>query len=292
MARYPWEPDPVLVGVDGSQQSIRAVRWAAREAVRRDVALTVVHTWVWPLMHVPLGGSPLAPPGAGLQAQADRILAQASDTARSMFPDLVVQPELVVGDPATELLRRAEGSQLVVVGNRGLGGFTGLLIGSTGIALSARSPRPVTVVRGTATPGGPVVVGLGESGASDAVLRRAIHEADLHGTGVLVVHSWTVGADLAGTATREVERAERLAEERAAEHVEKSVARARQDGLDVPVSVRLGGGSAAAELVGASRDAELVVVGSHDLGPLRGLLMGSTTHALIHHAACPVLIDR
>jgi nucleotide-binding universal stress UspA family protein len=66
----------------------------------------------------------------------------------------------------------------------------------------------------------------------------------------------------------------------------------RHDLADVPVSVRLGSRSAAAELVAASHDAQLVVVGSHDLGPLRGLLMGCTTHSVIHHAACPVLVER
>ena len=104
---------------------------AAREAALRETGLHIVHAWLWPMYHVPLGGSPLAPPGAGLQAQAERVLATAESVAAEAAPGLVVESTLAVGQPATELLRRA-GSQLVVVGNRGLGGFTGLLLAPPG----------------------------------------------------------------------------------------------------------------------------------------------------------------
>ena len=138
MTQRRWEPDPVMVGTDGSEEGTQAVRWAAREAVLRGTGLHVVHSWLWPLFHVPLGGSPMAPPGSGLEAAAHGVLEGARSTARSVGGDhLLVETTLAVGEPRTELLRRAAGASLVVVGNRGLGGFTGLLLGSTGIALSA-----------------------------------------------------------------------------------------------------------------------------------------------------------
>ena len=285
------EPDPVLVGVDGSQDSTRAVRWAAEEAALRGTGLHIVHAWLWPMLRVPLGGSPMAPSGAGLEALAERVLADAAATARSVA-DLVVESTLAVGEPATELLRRAPGAQLVVVGSRGLGGFTGLLLGSTGIALSARSPRPVAIVRGTASPNGPVVAGVDGSAHADMVLRCAFHEAALHRTKVLVVHSWTIGLEQAHLAAAGYEKAERLARKHAEELVEKAISRVAAEFDQVIVSSRLGGSSAAADLVTASEGARLLVVGSGGLGPLRGMLLGSTTHAVVHHAACPVLVQR
>jgi nucleotide-binding universal stress UspA family protein len=285
-----WEPDPVLVGTDGSEESTRAVRWAAREAVLRGCSLHVLHSWLWPLFHVPLGGSPMAPAGSGLEAEAHRVLERARSTARSVGGDhLVVETTLAVGEPRTELLRRASGASLVVVGNRGLGGFTGLLLGSTGIALSAHSPRPVVVVRGTATSDGPVVVGLDGALTADAVLRRAMAEARLRGASLRVVHAWALGLGSAAQTYREAEQHGRQAGQ---ELVDKALARVSEGQADVAISVQLGDRSPAAELVTASQDAQLLVVGSRDLGSLRGMLLGSTTHAVLHHAACPVLVDR
>ena len=286
-----WEPDPVLVGTDGSAEGTRAVRWAAQEAVLRGTGLHVVHTWLWPLFHVPLGGSPMAPEGSGLEAEAHRVLEQADATARAVGGgDLVVERTLVVGEPRTELLRRAPGACLVVVGNRGLGGFTGLLLGSTGIALSAHSPRPVVVVRGSATTDGPVVVGVDGAPEADAVLRTGLAEARLRQTSLELVHAYGLGSGGTGHTFAE---AEAIGRQAGRELVDKVMARLPADlTRDVPVSVRLGDRSPAAELVDASRSGQLVVVGSRDLGSLRGMLLGSTTHAVLHHATCPVLVDR
>jgi nucleotide-binding universal stress UspA family protein len=280
-----------MVGTDGSTESTQAVRWAAREAVLRGVGLHVVHTWLWPLFHVPLGGSPMAPTGSGLEAAAHGVLEHARSTARAVGGDhLVVETTLAVGEPRTELLRRAAGASLVVVGNRGLGGFTGLLLGSTGIALSAHSPRPVVVVRGTATPDGPVVVGLDGTRTADAVVRCALAEARLRRTSLRVVHAWALGTGGASHTYAEAEERGRRAGE---ELVDKALARLPSDATaDVAICVQLGDRSPASELVAASQDAQLLVVGSRDLGSLRGMLLGSATHAVLHHAACPVLVDR
>jgi nucleotide-binding universal stress UspA family protein len=89
-----------------------------------------------------------------------------------------------------------------------------------------------------------------------------------------------------------LDRLEQSARDRAAELVDKALARVTPDLDEVAVSVRLGEASAAADLVAASADARLLVVGSRDLGSLRGMLLGSTTHAVLHHAACPVLVER
>jgi nucleotide-binding universal stress UspA family protein len=258
----------------------------------RETGLHIVHAWLWPLFRVPLGGSPLAPPGAGLQARADDVLATAEGVARATAPDIVIETTLVVGDPAEELRSHARGSQLVVVGNRGLGGFTGLLLGSTGIALSAHSPRPVAVVRGTATTNGPVVVGIDDSAGAEDLMRSACREASLRGVETVAVHAWGIPLDLVPVAAKGYEKAEAQARTAGQELLDKLAATVSSEFADVKITTRVLDGSAAAAIVKATEGAQLVVMGSQDLGPLRGLLAGSTTHAVIHHSACPVLIHR
>ncbi len=287
--------DPVLVGVDGSAQGLAAVRWAADEARRLGVGLHILHAWIWPMYDVDLGAPPLAPPGSGLRAQAERVLAAAAAQAEKVSPRTPVETSLVTGSAAAALLRHCEGACLVVVGNRGLGGFTGLLVGSVGVTVSSHAPRPVVVVRGAATPGGPVVVGVGDdSPLSAATALAAFQEAAHRHTGLVAVHAWSVplpgdephrdhpGCD-ALMATGEHAGHELLA---------KALSPLEPMFPEVAVTVRLGGRSAAAELVAASASAQLVVVGTRGAGALRGLLLGSTAHALIHHAASPVFVVR
>lgn len=76
----------VVVGVDGSEPAQRAVRLAAGEAARRGRTLRVVHGFVWPLLRVPLGPVPDAPPGAGLREQAERLVARAVAHAEAAAP--------------------------------------------------------------------------------------------------------------------------------------------------------------------------------------------------------------
>jgi nucleotide-binding universal stress UspA family protein len=284
--------DPVVVGVDGSEQATAAVRWAAQEAHRRRATLRVVHAWVWPLYRVPLGPAPGAPPGAGLRAAAESVLASARSTARAVAAELPVVTSLEVGAAVPALLRAAEGAALLVVGNRGLGGFSGLLLGSTGIAVSARATCPVVVVRGNERGGEPVVVGIDGSPSTEAVLACAVEEAELRRTRLLLVHSFTIA--LARHHLEGRGYADAVAEGRRTGEaiLDAAVQRLASDAPNVQVSVRLTDRSAAHELVDASNTAQLVVVGSHGAGQVAGLLVGSTAHALIHNSSCPVLLSR
>lgn len=285
------DPETVVVGVDGSPPATAALRWAAREAACRGAPLRIVHAWLWPLYRVPLGPAPRAPADAGLQAQAERVLRDASSAAVAAAPDVVVDTALVVGEPATALMRAAEAAQLLVVGHRGLGGFAGLLLGSTGIAASARATCPVVVVRGVGVDGGPVVVGVDGSRGSTEVLADAAREARLHGSRLLVVHAWSAPLrhdHLDAGGARDAESSGRRNGRAVLAAAAEEVARTEPD---VQVETRLVD-RATADLVTASAEARLVVVGSHGAGALGGLLLGSTTHALIHHSACPVLVHR
>lgn len=295
------EKQVVVVGVDGSDEARRAVRWAAEEAARRDAALHVVHAWVWPLYKVPLGPAPGAPAGAGLQAQADRVLADAADEASAAAPGVPVETSLRVGDAAALLIAESREAALLVLGHRGLGGFAGLLLGSVGIAAASHAPCPVAVVRGRADATGPVVVGVDGPERSRPTIDAAFAAARRRGVAVVALHSFLVPPRHRGFAERvaatsspvESYRAPlTVAQEGARTMVECELAGAREAYPEVAVTVQLCDESAGKDLVAASRDAGLVVVGARGSGGFAGLVIGSTTHALIHHAECPVLVAR
>jgi len=282
---------PVLVGVDGSESSDAAVRWAADEARQLDVPLRILHAWVWPLYHVKLGPPPGAPPGAGLRAQADRVLAHATQLARGTSPSILVETTLITGAAEAALLADAKKARMLVVGHRGLDGFTGLLLGSVGVTVSAHAPCPVVVVRGNPNPNGDVVVGVDGSPESHLALMTAFGEAARRGANLQAVHAWTLPIRTEGDASDYQDvlvRGEREGRMLA----ERETSDAGADFPGVAFDVTVGDRSAGAELVAASAGAQLVVVGSRGVGGLKGLLLGSTAHALIHHAACPVLVAR
>jgi nucleotide-binding universal stress UspA family protein len=133
----------IVVGIDGSEPSRQALEWAAAEARLRQAELEIVLVWEFPLVNYH-GFSTVARP-EDLEEAARETLARA---ARSVTTDdLVVTPALVEGMPAPVLLERAEGAELLVVGSRGHGGFTGLLLGSVSMHCVTHAPCTVAVVR-------------------------------------------------------------------------------------------------------------------------------------------------
>ncbi|HEU4911557.1 MAG TPA: universal stress protein [Actinomycetes bacterium] len=280
----------VLVGVDGSESALQAVRWAAGEAVRRGAPLLVEYAWVWPLYRVSLGPAPGAPAGAGLQAQAERVLADAVDAARRVAPELDVDSRLVTGDTAARLVEGSKNAQLLVVGSRGLGGFAGLLLGSVGVACAMHAACPVVVVRGEAGRSGPVVLGIDGHDRSHHAVSEAFALAQRLGAPVRAVHSFTVPLRQEGASSYRDHLV--AAEEDARALVEKELAAARVDYPDVEVEVVLGDHPPAKELLLHSETAGIVVVGARGSGGFAGLLLGSTSQALVHHSHCPVMVVR
>ena len=138
----------VVVGVDGSENSRRALAWALDEARVRNACLDVVHAWEPPLVvgfgTLPSGGATLG--GSPYEEQAtlllDRMIAAAS-TEELPFP---VDAIAVHGSAARALLETAKGADLIVVGSRGRGGFAGLLLGSVSQQVVQHAPCPVVVV--------------------------------------------------------------------------------------------------------------------------------------------------
>ncbi|MFC7549042.1 universal stress protein [Plantactinospora sp. GCM10030261] len=140
---------PVVVGVDGSAQSTRAIDVAFDEAAHRGAALLAVHSWPLP---TPVGW--MAPYDTDVLAEdEDRLLAEALAGGSERYPDVRVRRRVGPGDPGRMLVDESAKAQLVVVGARGRGGFAGLLLGSVSHRLLNSARCPVLVVRQAGTDG-------------------------------------------------------------------------------------------------------------------------------------------
>ncbi|WP_018789443.1 universal stress protein [Salinispora arenicola] len=283
---------PVVVGVDGSAAALDAVRVAVREAEYRQRPLRVVHAFIWPLTGAPLTPVPGAPVTAGLRNQAEQYVTEAVEQARKIAPDLRITGVVVDGAPTPVLVEEARGAVLTVLGHRGLGGFAGLLLGSVTVQVAARAQSPVMVVRGEARADGPVVVGVDGSELSTKAVAFAFEEADRRDASLVAVHAWLfptpVGPGDILPLVYDLDAAEGEEERTLAESIAGFADRYPQ----VPVRHRVVRGSPGRVLVEASKRAQLVVVGAHGRGALGGLLLGSVSHAVLHHGHSPLVIVR
>ncbi|WP_091656896.1 universal stress protein [Micromonospora auratinigra] len=288
---------PVVVGVDGSPSALDAVRVAAREAALRHRPLRVVHAFLWPLLGTPLGPVAAALPDEELRTEAGKLIDEAVDEARKVDADLAVTGGLVDGPPVAVLLRESRSAALLVLGHRGLGGFAELLVGSAAVQLSARADCPVLVVRGEPRADGPVVVGVDGSALSGEAIGFAFAEAARRGTDLVAVHTWLYPAPPVGR--REsygdilplvYDPQELRAEEERV--LAEAVAGWAERYPEVTVRQKLVAAAPARALVEESTDAQLTVVGAHGRGSLSGLLLGSVSHAVLHHARSPLAIVR
>ena len=281
----------VVAGVDGSESSLEAVRWAAREAGRRRVPLRLVAAVGWVTAPHQYGDPRTGPDLREVllrRARAD--LAEAAQAAVGAVPGPEPEVDVLDGFPVPCLAGESRAAQLVAIGDRGLGGVAGLLVGSVAVGLAAHAACPVVIVRGRSdATGGPVVVGIDDSPVSEAALAFAFEAADLRRAPLLAVHAWrelfidpVTFPSLDWDVVEQEEQAE-LAE-RLAGWQEKypEVAVQRLVVRDRPARV----------LVEQSAHAQLVVVGSHGCGGLAGLVLGSVGHAVLHRAGCPAVIVR
>lgn len=286
----------VVVGVDGSEGSHAAVRWAAPEAVRRGLPLRLVHAAV--PTHLPTMRSFAATATADWRDAARKVAGDGVDTARRAEPTLAVEPSVYLNQsPAQALTGEAGSAELLVLGARGNGGFGALTLGSTAIQVLQLATSPVVVVREpdpATTPGsaaGQVVVGVDGSVVSRLAARFAFGEAAARGVGLTVVHAWSKPWHPALRSV-EVPTDWPLPEADSASMLAESIAVGREDFPAVAVTDRLVEGRPAEALVDLSGGAELLVVGSRGRGGLAGLVLGSVSHAVVHRAQCPVAVVR
>ncbi|ADD43317.1 universal stress protein [Stackebrandtia nassauensis] len=282
----------VMVGFDGSQHSQVAVNWAAQEAQLRRRPLVIVHAFLV------LG--PLPPESAqahtrALRAVVGDLVEAEVERVRELAPGIDVSGRIVSGITASvELIEASRDAELLVVGSRGRGAFTELLLGSTASQVAAHALCPAVVVRGPATgdTADPdrVVVGVDGSPLAQAALRFGFEEASLRGARLIAVHAWKHPVSTEpGDMLPLVYDIDALAadEERL---LAESLAGWQSKYPDVPVERVCERSDVRRLLKEKSAGARLLVLGSRGHGGFTGLLMGSTTQAMVHHAEAPVAI--
>ncbi|MCX4404521.1 universal stress protein [Streptomyces sp. NBC_01764] len=293
---------PVVAGVDGSAESLAAAAWAAREALRQDRPLRLVHAWDW---HPRQQEGEIA--NAAQRHLARRVLRQAEDRIRKDHPEVRLSDEQMEGPATAALLKAADQAELMVLGSRGLSGFTGFLVGSVALGVVAKATRPLVLVRAdeqatdehlpagdgngsTLTGYGDVVLAIGLDEARDEVIEFAFEAARVRHARLRVVHAWHtagpvgLGAGEAGLMKGSWQGEEWLGFLKALLQVWENKY------PDVEVLATVVDDRPTTALVRASTGASLLVVG-HRLDERRvGPRTGPVTHAAIHHVGCPVAV--
>jgi nucleotide-binding universal stress UspA family protein len=280
-------PHAVVAGVSDTHPEVSAhvIDWAADEAVARGLPLHLVHAQEWPR-----GTSPDAGPdhpahvwSKHFLSHGEALLDDALLAATAGRPALAVTTEQAAGEPVRVLREAAEAAGLLVIGARRLTGVEGVFAGSgKGHALAGHLPCPVALVPEPApgvTEYAPVVVGVDGSSASRVALDLAFAEADAAKAGVVAVE---VRRPRDYTWAEPPENTELNLSEVLAGYGERYP--------DIDVSQEILSGRPALVLASVAREARCLVVGSRGLGGFRGMLLGSTSRALIHHTDCPLII--
>jgi nucleotide-binding universal stress UspA family protein len=279
----------IVVGIDGSEQSRTAVRWAAAEARRQDAPLKILTAYTWNGPAEAFGGVAELPDV--ISQQFDQMATAAAAEARAFQPGIEVSAAAVIGDPAAALLQANRTAAMLVVGNRGRGGFASLLLGSVSQQVATHATGPVVVVRGQReTPSGPITVGVDGSAAAQRALALGFDQAQRRGCGLLAVRSYPMPMPPYGMDMPPLPYDPDAAPRDAARDLDAILTPWRDKFPAVRVKTLIEPGSPAKNLIDVSHEAALVIVGSRGHGALVGSLLGSVGQQLLHHADCPVMI--
>jgi nucleotide-binding universal stress UspA family protein len=292
-----------LVGVDGSMASLHALDWAAQEAAARSLGLRIVCAYALPSFSAAtLDGGFAALDDTAVRAGAQAVAAAAAERVEPL--GLAVTTEVATGDAAGVLVEMSAEARLAVVGTRGRGGFAERLLGTVSSALPAHASCPTVVVPlrlnghplpddaeiGPVRPLNRVVVGVDGSPQAAIALQYAIEEAELWGAELVAVAGVPVASMtgvLAWVPTAvDTEQLLHDFEQSVAQMLDEALA--GHEGLTVRRIVLDGTG--AELLTEFSVATDLVVVGSRGRGGFTGLLLGSTSQAVLHHSQAPVMV--
>ena len=269
---------PVIAGTDGSRESMRAVEWAAREATLRKATLRIVAIPVLPQRMIPSPATPEAVAGL-IEHSMRRAVAAAAQRAATLEPDLAIETQLLEGAPARVLVGVAAEASMLVLGSRGSGGFSAMILGSVSRYVATHAAVPVVVAREeTMATHREIVVGVRDPAQSDAALGFGFEEAALRQARLLAVHAWS----WSGPGHTEVP-----AEENS--HLESAVTTWREKFPEVEARWEVVHAHPGRILAGLSARADLVVLGRHAPGDADAPGVGSVTHAVLSHAHGPVI---
>lgn len=274
----------IIVGVDESEGAAAALRWAVEEGALHGWKVRAVMVWSWADQH---HLDDAFDPGYD-QETADEVLQEA--VLRAVGREAVADVEQVAVDgyPTRVLIEEADDARLLVVGARGGGTLTALMIGSVSDQCLHHATSPVAIVheRVAAERKGRVVVGVDGSERAQGALQWAIDEARRRHAVLEVVHAWHLPVNTGMYAGTPVYPSS--AEEVARDVLTRAID--EEDTFGVEVEPHLACASPARALLAAAERADLVVVGSRGLGGFKGLLLGSVSRQLAHRAPCPVVV--
>ncbi len=278
---------PVVVGVDGTGRSLKALMWAAHRASLHQVPLRIVHAL--PRWDADI---PFFPPGRFEEAEdhARDIIEEATSLVHEAYPDLGVDTDLPMGPPARVLRAEAENAHVVVVGAQGenVGNF---LLGSTALQLVGHAACPVVVVNHVTTGHHLVVAGTDGSPDSTEALAFAFGAAALRAARLQVVNDLGLPQGWPTHLLRPLpEDDDEVAKRR--QEVENQIAPFIEQYPDVDVELAVHRLDPVHTLATASHRADLLVLGSRGRGGFHGLAVGSMTHKLLHLAGCPLAVVR
>lgn len=292
----------ILVGVDGSSGSLRALDWAIIEAKARNSALLLVNSVPSVFIAAPAIATSYL---EGAEREAKRILAEAAERAKAQGVD--AQTLVAQGDAAGVLVRQSENAGLAVVGKRGRGGFAGRLLGSVSSGLAAHAKCPTVIIPdeseahdastsdardSSKAPGedasltGHVVVAV-DFGPQEQVLWEGAEAARRCGKPLTLIAArvpilgdrWALAAYQAKELHDEITN-----------DLNEVVATVRARYSDVTVEGRVLVGEPDEVLISVTRTADLLVMGTRGYGGFRGLLLGSVSQAVLHHGHSPVMV--
>jgi nucleotide-binding universal stress UspA family protein len=283
----------ILVAVDGSAESDGAVRWAAREAVMRDAAVTLMHVIApvevrWPVRYLQASFDEWQEDNAqDVIEQAQETLHASLGHAKPPAVLAVVKRSAVAGT----LINASRKAQMVVVGSRGMGALGRAVLGSVSSALVHYAHCPVAVVHTdeaqTSDRTSPVLLGVDGSPASEAATELAFDEASRRRVDLVALHVWS---DVGVFSIRGVDWRRYEAEGHGV--LARSLAGWQEKYPDVHVRRRIVCDQPARWLIDESKDAQLVVIGSHGRGGFKGMLLGSVSAAVARGAKAPVIVVR
>ncbi|WP_405905339.1 universal stress protein [Streptomyces sp. NBC_00828] len=293
---------PVVVGVDGSPESLAAAEWAAREALRRELPLRLVHAWNGHPHHA--DGEPAT---AVQRHLGRRSLRRAEERIRVACPGVRLYDEQVEGPATAALLNAADRADLLVLGSRGLSGFTGFLVGSVALGVIARASRPVVLVRAgeegederlpadhgsvsTRTGYRDVVLAVDLGDPCDEVIQFAFEAARVRGARLRVIHAWqppfplNLGPGDIGLMNdlQQVEEWQGF--------LSALIGPWRDKYADIDVLETVVADKPSTALIRAASGASLLVVGRRTTERPLGPRTGPVAHSAIHHVGCPVAV--
>lgn len=279
----------IVVGFDGSAEAWKALRWAAQEADRRSAELLVARAWHERILDHRSWYEMWQDPD-GARKAVDAELAQVADRLAAERPGRPVAHVLLGGDPAAAIVELGEDADLVVVGARGRGGFTGLLLGSVGRRVAASATSPVVIVRDGGRPDGDVVVGVDGLRAGRGALRWAADEAGRRGVRLRVVMAWTYLLPESADGPEPFLAEYTVSTARIALRQIVGDVLGAEPGIEVALEVPCEG--AANALIERSSDACLLVVGPRRASLQHRVDVGSVTAQVLEHARVPVAVVR